>query len=88
MSRLDAIRARNRALGLTSHQIMLQAKATGDPLLAAEADAQAVRERLQRGPHRSPALEADDTAPQAANVLQAAFPRGMSTHSGSAWVTR
>lgn len=79
MSRLDALRAR----GLTAWQLGLLAQQTGDPLLAAEADAQAVRERVAKGPHRLLPLEAEVTTQQAANVLQAAFPRGM---SGSSWV--
>lgn len=48
MSRLDAIRAH----GWTAHQLMLRAKETGDVLLAAEADRQAVVERLRKGPHQ------------------------------------
>lgn len=75
MSRLDAIRAR----GLTSHQLRLLAKASGDYLLAAEADAQAVRERIQRGPRRPTPAEPTDTPHPAANVLKAAFPRAMNS---------
>lgn len=53
MSRLDALRAK----GYRSFQLMLAAKATGDVLLAAEADAQAVVERLRKGPVRLLPLE-------------------------------
>lgn len=80
VSRLDAIRAR----GLTAWQLGLLAQQTGDSLVAAEADAQAVRERVLRGPHRPTATEASASQQQATNVLRSAFPRGAS----SAWVTR
>lgn len=69
MSRLDAIRAK----GWTSHQLMLRAKQTGDVLLAAEADAQAVVERLRRGPVRLLPLEQEITAEEAARLLIAAI---------------
>lgn len=74
MSRLDALRKQ----GLTSYQLMLKAKATGDPLIAAEADAQAVVERLRKGPHKSKLLplEAEITAAQAARLLTEAFAEG------------
>lgn len=48
MSTLDALRARR----LTSFQLRLLAASTGCPVTAAEADAQAVVERLERGPVR------------------------------------
>lgn len=72
MSRLDAIRAR----GLTSYQLMLAAKVNGDVLLAAEADAQAVVERIRRGPVRLLPLEQEITATEAARLLTAAFQAG------------
>lgn len=72
MSRLDALRAK----GYTSHQLMLLAKQTGDPLIAAEADAQAVVERLRKGPHKLLPLEDVVTAEQAARILTAAFAEG------------
>ena len=72
MSRLDALRKQ----GLTSYQLMLKAKATGDPLIAAEADAQAVVERLRKGPHKLLPLEAEITAAQAARLLTEAFAEG------------
>ena len=65
MSRLDAIRARR----LTSWQLMLAAKATGDVLLAAEADAQAVVERLRKGPVRLLPLEPTVVVEAAARQL-------------------
>lgn len=69
MSRLDEIRAK----GWTSHLLMLRAKQTGDVLLAAEADAQAVVERLRRGPVRLLPQEDVITAAEAARVLTQAF---------------
>lgn len=69
MSRLDALRARK----LTSFQLMLLAKQTGDPLIAAEADAQAVAERIRKSPHRLLPLEAEVTTLAAARQLEAAF---------------
>ena len=69
MTRLDAIRAK----AWTSHQLMLRAKQTGDVLLAAEADAQAVVERLRRGPVRRLPQEDVITAAEAARVLTQAF---------------
>lgn len=72
MSRLDAIRAR----GLTSYQLMLAAKVNGDVLLAAEADAQAVVERIRRGPVRLLPLEQEITAAEAARLLTVAFQAG------------
>lgn len=50
---LDEIRSDIRKRGLTSHQVMLWAKATGNALIAAEADAQAVAEKIRRGPKRA-----------------------------------
>lgn len=72
MSRLDQLRARK----LTSFQLMLLAKQTGDPLIAAEADAQAVRERIRRGPHKLLPMEATITAQEAARLLTLAFREG------------
>ena len=72
MSRLDAL----RKLGYTSYQLMLMAKSSGDPLIAAEADAQAVRERLRKGPHKLLPGEDVVTAEQAARLLTAAFNEG------------
>jgi len=69
VTRLDAIRERK----LTSWQLMLAAKATGDVLLAAEADAQAVVERLRKGPHKLLPQEDVITAAEAARVLTQAF---------------
>lgn len=48
MSVLDELRAR----GLTSFQLRLLAASTGCPVTAAEADARAVVERLERDPVR------------------------------------
>lgn len=70
MSRLNSIRAR----GLTSWQLMLLAKQTGDPLVAAEADAQAVLERRAKAPRLLP-LEDVVTTHQAARELEAVFGR-------------
>lgn len=64
MSRLDALRARK----LTSFQLMLLAKQTGDPLIAAEADAQGVVERIRKSPKLLP-MEAIITAEEAARIL-------------------
>lgn len=75
MSRLDALRARQ----LTSHQLMLLAKQTGDPLIAAEADAQAVVERIRKGPVRLLPREAEVTTVEAARILTAAFSGGKFT---------
>lgn len=69
MSRLDALRARK----LTAFQLMLLAKQTGDPLIAAEADAQAVAEKVRRGPHKLLPLEAEVTTQAAARQLEEAF---------------
>lgn len=71
MSRLDAL----RKLGYTSYQLMLMAKSSGDPLIAAEADAQAVRERLRKGPKKTALLplEAEVTTQAAARQLEQAF---------------
>lgn len=69
MTRLDEIRAK----GWTSHLLMLRAKQTGDVLLAAEADAQAVVERLRKGPVRLLPQEDVITAAEAARVLTQAF---------------
>ena len=65
MSRLDEIRARK----WTSFQLMLRAKQTGDVLLAAEADAQAVVERLRKGPVRLLPLEPTVVVEAAARQL-------------------
>ena len=65
MSRLDEIRAK----GWTAHQLMLRAKQTGDVLLAAEADAQAVVERLRKGPVRLLPLEPTVVVEAAARQL-------------------
>lgn len=75
MSRLDQLRARR----FTSHQLMLLAKQTGDPLIAAEADAQAVVERIRRGPVRLLPREAEITTSQAARMLTEAFTGGKFT---------
>ena len=74
MSRLDAL----RKLGYTSYQLMLMAKSSGDPLIAAEADAQAVRERLRKGPRKVALLPMEETvtAEEAARLLTAAFNEG------------
>lgn len=69
MSRLDALRRK----GYTSFQLMLLAKQTGDPLIAAEADAQAVVERLRRGPHALLPGEDVVTAQEAARLLTEAL---------------
>lgn len=68
---LDQLRARR----LTSFQLMLLAKQTGSALVAAEADAQAVVERIRKAPKLLP-LEATVTAEQAAALLTAAFRAG------------
>jgi len=65
VSRLDEIRAK----GWTSHLLMLRAKQTGDVLLAAEADAQAVVERLRKGPHKLLPLETTVVIEAAARQL-------------------
>lgn len=50
MTPLDALRARR----LTSHQLRCLAAQTGSVLVAAEADAVAVTERLRKAPARVP----------------------------------
>lgn len=65
MSRLDEIRARK----WTSFQLMLRAKQTGDVLLAAEADAQAVVGRLRKSPVRLLPLEPTVVVEAAARQL-------------------
>lgn len=69
---LNALRDRK----LTAFQLMLLAKQTGDPLVAAEADAQAVVERIRRGPVRLLPFEQEITAAEAARLLTAAFQAG------------
>lgn len=72
---LDALRAKN----YSSFQLMLLAKSTGDPLIAAEADAQVVVERIRRGPVRLLPREAEVTTVEAARILTAAFSAGRFT---------